>query len=62
MNGIDLLRRLRAEGSTTPVRVRHVRGLAGDARPTAEAAGALFLIAKPFTADAFREVIDPVLA
>ncbi len=31
-------------------------------RETAEAAGALFLIAKPFTADTFREVIEPVLA
>ena len=25
-------------------------------------AGAMFLIAKPFTPDAFREVIEPVLA
>jgi two-component system chemotaxis response regulator CheY len=31
-------------------------------RATAEAAGALFLIAKPFTPEAFREVIEPVLA
>ncbi len=28
----------------------------------AEEAGALFLIAKPFTADTFREAIEPVLA
>jgi two-component system chemotaxis response regulator CheY len=31
-------------------------------REQAEAAGALFLIAKPFTADSFREALDPVLA
>jgi two-component system chemotaxis response regulator CheY len=28
----------------------------------AEAAGALFLIAKPFTAEVFRDTIDPFLA
>ncbi len=31
-------------------------------RSTAEAAGALFLISKPFTPESFREVIEPVLA
>jgi two-component system chemotaxis response regulator CheY len=30
-------------------------------RQRAEAAGALFLIAKPFTADVFAEVLEPVL-
>ncbi len=30
-------------------------------RKQAEAAGALFLIAKPFTAEIFRETIDPFL-
>ena len=31
-------------------------------RGEAEAAGALFLVAKPFTAESFRDVIEPVLA
>jgi two-component system chemotaxis response regulator CheY len=61
MNGIDLLRRLRAEGFATPFGFVTSEG-SPEMRATAEAAGALFLIAKPFTPDAFREVIDPVLA
>ena len=61
MNGIDLLRRLRAEGFQTPFGFVTSEG-SPEMRATAEAAGALFLIAKPFTPDAFREVIDPVLA
>jgi two-component system chemotaxis response regulator CheY len=31
-------------------------------REQADAAGALFLIAKPFSAETFRETIDPFLA
>jgi two-component system chemotaxis response regulator CheY len=31
-------------------------------RRQAEAEGALFLIAKPFTADVFRETIDPFIS
>ena len=31
-------------------------------RDQAEAAGALFLVSKPFTAESFRDAIDPVLA
>ena len=61
LNGIDLLRRLRAEGFGTPFGFVTSEG-SPEMRAQAEAAGALFLIAKPFTADAFREVIDPVLA
>ncbi|KQY43164.1 histidine kinase [Cellulomonas sp. Root137] len=61
MNGIDLLRRLRAEGFGTPFGFVTSEG-SPEMRAQAEAAGALFLIAKPFTPDAFREVIDPVLA
>ena len=61
MNGIDLLRRLRAEGFATPFGFVTSEG-SPEMRATAEAAGALFLIAKPFTPDAFREVIEPVLA
>jgi two-component system chemotaxis response regulator CheY len=61
MNGIDLLRRLRAEGFATPFGFVTSEG-SPEMRATAEAAGALFLIAKPFTPDGFREVIEPVLA
>lgn len=61
MNGIDLLRRMRAEGYATPFGFVTSEG-SPEMRAQAEAAGALFLIAKPFTPDAFREVIDPVLA
>ena len=61
LNGIDLLRRLRAEGYATPFGFVTSEG-SPEMRAQAEAAGALFLIAKPFTPDAFREVIDPVLA
>lgn len=61
MNGIDLLRRLRAEGFETPFGFVTSEG-SPEMRATAEAAGALFLIAKPFTPDGFREVIEPVLA
>jgi two-component system chemotaxis response regulator CheY len=61
LNGIDLLRRLRAEGFATPFGFVTSEG-SPEMRAQAEAAGALFHIAKPFTPDAFREVIDPVLA
>jgi two-component system chemotaxis response regulator CheY len=61
MTGIDLLRRLRAEGFQTPFGFVTSEG-SPEMRAAAESAGALFLIAKPFTAEAFREVIDPVLA
>jgi len=61
MNGIDLLRRLRAEGFGTPFGFVTSEG-SPEMRAQAESAGALFLIAKPFTPEAFRAVIDPVLA
>jgi two-component system chemotaxis response regulator CheY len=61
MSGIELLRALRAEGFGTPFGFVTSEGSA-EMRDTAEAAGALFLIAKPFTADTFRDAIDPVLA
>jgi two-component system chemotaxis response regulator CheY len=60
MNGIQLLRELRANGVTVPFGfvtsegTTEMRGLADDA-------GALFLVSKPFTADQLREVLDPVL-
>ncbi|ROS21745.1 response regulator [Cellulomonas sp. PhB150] len=61
MTGIELLRSLRAAGYETPFGFVTSEG-SPEMRSTAEEAGALFLIAKPFTADGFREVIDPVLA
>ncbi len=61
MSGIELLRALRAEGFGTPFGFVTSEG-SQEMRDTAEAAGALFLIAKPFTADTFRDAIDPVLA
>ncbi|NYD87283.1 MULTISPECIES: response regulator [Cellulomonas] len=61
MTGIDLLRRLRAEGYETPFGFVTSEG-SPEMRELAEQAGALFLIAKPFTAESFREVIEPVLA
>lgn len=61
MTGIELLRALRAEGFGTPFGFVTSEG-SQEMRDTAEAAGALFLIAKPFTADTFRDAIEPVLA
>jgi two-component system chemotaxis response regulator CheY len=60
MNGIELLRTLRSQGDTTPFGFVTSEGSA-EMRQRAEAAGALFLIAKPFTADVFAEVLEPVL-
>jgi two-component system chemotaxis response regulator CheY len=60
MNGIDLLKALRAEGSSvrfgfvTSESQPHMKDLALDA-------GALFLIVKPFTAEDFQAVLARVL-
>ena len=61
MGGLDLLRSLRSAGFETPFGFVTSEG-SPQMREQAEAAGALFLIAKPFTPDAFRAVIEPVLA
>jgi len=61
MTGIELLRRLRAEGFGTPFGFVTSEG-SPEMRQAAEEAGAMFLIAKPFTAEGFRDVIEPVLA
>ncbi|MGN6600119.1 MAG: response regulator, partial [Actinomycetes bacterium] len=60
MTGIELLRTLRASGSQVPFGFVTSEG-SSDMRAQAESAGAMFLIAKPFTADAFADVLDPVL-
>ncbi|MDO8106093.1 response regulator [Isoptericola sp. b441] len=61
MTGIDMLRAMRAAGMDIPLGFVTSEG-SPEMREQAEAAGALFLIAKPFTADTFRETIDPFLA
>lgn len=59
--GIEALQALRQAGCMIPFGFVTSEG-SQEMRDQAEAAGALFLIAKPFTAESFREVIDPVLA
>lgn len=61
MTGIELLRALRAGGDDIPFGFVTSEG-STEMRDQAEAAGALFLIAKPFTAETFRDTIDPYLA
>jgi len=61
MSGIELLRALRERGDDVPFGFVTSEG-SPEMRGQADAAGALFLIAKPFTAESFREVIEPVLA
>ena len=61
MTGIELLRALRAEGNDTPFGFVTSEG-STDMREAAEAAGALFLIAKPFTPESFRASIEAHLA
>lgn len=60
MNGIQFLRELRNSGMNVPFGFVTSESTT-EMRQTAEEAGALFLIAKPFTADTFREVLDPIL-
>lgn len=61
MNGIDMLRALRQAGSDVPLAFVTSEG-SSEMREIAAAEGALFLIAKPFTPDAFRDALDPLLA
>jgi two-component system chemotaxis response regulator CheY len=61
MTGIELIRALRAAGFSTPFGFVTSEG-SQEMRDMADEAGALFLIAKPFTAEAFRDAIEPVLA
>jgi len=60
MNGIDALARLRASGSEVPFGFVTSEG-SDEMRARAEAAGALFLIAKPFTPELFAESLSAVL-
>ena len=61
MNGIELLRALRGGGDDTPFGFVTSEGTE-PMRETAAAAGAMFLIAKPFTAEAFADMLAPVLS
>ena len=58
--GIDFLRDLRGSGNQTPFGFVTSEG-SEEMRTLASNAGALFLIAKPFTAEAFEEALSPVL-
>ncbi len=61
VNGIEFLQALRSKGSA--VRFGFVTSESTDAmRTLAAEAGALFLIAKPFTADTFVTALGSVLA
>ncbi|MGB8650548.1 MAG: response regulator [Mycobacteriales bacterium] len=61
VNGIELLQALRSKGST--VRFGFVTSESTDAmRALARESGALFLIAKPFTAETFADALSGVLA
>ncbi|MGN6242582.1 MAG: response regulator [Motilibacteraceae bacterium] len=60
MSGLELLQALRARGEQVPFGFVTSEG-SPDMREKAEAAGAMFLIAKPFTADTFRDALSPVL-
>ena len=61
MTGIELLDRLRASGSTVDFGFVTSEG-SPEMREKAANAGALFLIAKPFTEDTFKEHLDGVIA
>ncbi|MGZ6737691.1 MAG: response regulator [Mycobacteriales bacterium] len=61
MTGIEFLQALRAKGDTT--RFGFVTSESTDAmRSLASESGALFLIAKPFTADTFADALGAALA
>ncbi len=60
MDGLELLRRLRATGVTTPFGFVTSEVSASIAALATEA-GADFVITKPFTPQAFRDSLDPVL-
>lgn len=59
--GLELLSEMRSAGVETPFGFVTSEGSA-QMREKAVDAGALFLIAKPFTAESFREALEPVLA
>ena len=60
MTGIEFLTALRARGDDTPFGFVTSEGSA-EMRERADAAGAEFLIAKPFDADTFEEKLSPLI-
>ena len=58
--GIELLRALRGGGSTVPFGFVTSEG-SDEMRQTAQEAGAMFLIAKPFTPESFSDALSGVL-
>ena len=61
MTGIECLQALRASGSAVPFGFVTSEG-SPEMRDKAATAGAMFLIAKPFTEDTFKEHLDGMLA
>ena len=61
MSGIECLEAMRSSGSTVPFGFVTSEG-SPEMREKAASAGALFLIAKPFTADTFNEHLDGLIA
>jgi two-component system chemotaxis response regulator CheY len=60
MTGIELAEHLKANGPKVKIGFVTTEGTA-EMRARATEAGALFLIAKPFTADDFKAALDPVI-
>jgi two-component system chemotaxis response regulator CheY len=60
MTGIEFLVSLRSRGDSTPFCFVTSEG-SDEMREQAAAAGALGLIAKPFTSDAFSDILSPVV-
>ena len=61
MSGIECLQALRSSGSQVPFGFVTSEG-SPEMREKAANAGAMFLIAKPFTEDTFKEHLDGVIA
>lgn len=61
MTGIECLQALRASGSQVPFGFVTSEG-SPEMREKAANAGALFLIAKPFNEDTFKDALDGVIA
>ena len=61
MTGIEGLQALRSSGSTVPFGFVTSEG-SPEMREKAANAGALFLIAKPFNEDTFKDALDGVIA
>lgn len=60
MNGLEFLQALKSGGDATKFGFVTSEGTPEMVK-TATENGALFLISKPFTADTFKETLDPVL-